>query len=591
MSDRQGTPGPQRGRAVTRGPIARRNAASRRRAVAVSVFAAGLLAFGTGLVVGAGHVPAERTLVQRFAANWSRGDYDAMYRDVSAEVRARFTRTEFADAYRAARRTATVLALRSGDVREGSDEALYEVPLVIRTRVFGTLRRPIVLPVSGDGDEARIAWGRELVFPGLQPGQSLRRETRLPRRASLLARDGTPLAQGPDRTSNVPDVAINVVGRVGPAPPERAEELRMRGFPTTATVGLNGLERALDVELAGRPGGVLRAGSTALTRTEPKAAPAVRTTISVAVERAAVAALGPRLGGVVAIVPRTGELLAFAGIAFSGLQPPGSTMKIITVTGGLEAGITSLKSQYPVQTAATLEGVELENANGESCGGDLMASFAESCNSVFAPMGARLGAEKFVDVAQRFGFNRPPDIVGAAIPTLPAASEIGDDLAVGSSAIGQGRVQATALTMATVASTIALRGRRPKLTLVYDRAQRAAGTTRVTRKEIARTVEKLMLAVVREGTGRNAAIAGVKVAGKTGTAELESTERCEPTEEQDPESCNTAADPTDTDAWFAAYAPAGAPKVAVGVMLVRAGAGGDTAAPVARQVMLAALKR
>ncbi len=553
------------------------------------VFAAGAAAFGGGLVAGAGHVPQERTLVERFAAAWSRGDYAAMYRDVSAQSRDRFTREQFSAAYRTARETATVVALRTGAVEEGED--VYVVPVIVRTRIFGTIRRPVTLPISGEGEEARIAWGREHAFPGLEPGAKLRRETRLPARADILARDRTPLASGPDRTSEVPDVAINVVGRVGEAPPERAAELRELGWPSDAQVGLNGLERALDVELAGRPGGTLRAGDVVLARTEPRLADPVRTSISIPVVRAAVQALGDRLGGVVAIAPRTGEVLAFAGIAFSGLQPPGSTMKIITVTGGLEQGLAKLSSAYPVETFTTLEGVQLENANGETCGGTLTQVFAESCNSVFAPMGAQLGAEKFVEVAERFGFNSRPDILGAAIPTLPGPDEIGDDLAVGSSAIGQGRVQATALTMGTVAATIALRGRRPRLTLLFGEDQPAARTTRVTTTEVARTVEKLMLAVVREGTGRLAAIPGAKVAGKTGTAELETTKRCEPTEENNPESCSTEADPTDTSAWFSSYAPAGDPKVAVGVMLVRAGAGGDTAAPVARQVMQAALDR
>jgi cell division protein FtsI/penicillin-binding protein 2 len=298
----------------------------------------------------------------------------------------------------------------------------------------------------------------------------------------------------------------------------------------------------------------------------------------------------------VALDPRTGEVLAFAGIAFSGLQPPGSTFKMITLTAALEAGIAKPEDTFPVQTAATLSGVELENANGESCGGTLAESFAESCNSVFAPLGARLGARKLVDMAQRFGFNAPPPIAGAAMSTLPPADQIGDDLAVGSTAIGQGRVQATALQMAVVAATIGLRGNRPVLTLDLD-ARRAGGqveTARVTSGKVARTVEKLMLGVVRHGTGTSAAISGVKVAGKTGTAELETTKKCEPTPDN-PESCadQPQDDPTDTDAWFAAYAPAGdgRPRVAVGVMLVRQGAGGDTAAPVAREVLAAALKR
>jgi peptidoglycan glycosyltransferase len=322
----------------------------------------------------------------------------------------------------------------------------------------------------------------------------------------------------------------------------------------------------------------------------------VRTTISLPVEQAAVTALGGRLGGVVAIQPRTGEVLGFAGIGFSGLQPPGSTFKMITATGALEAGITDPSKVYPVQQKAVLEGVDLENANGEYCGGTLLVSFAKSCNSVFAPLGAQLGAKRLVDVAERYGFNQPPDIAGAAESTIPAPGDIGDDLAVGSSAIGQGRVQATALQMATVAAAIGLRGRRPHLSLDFDAADgHKAATERATSPQVARTMERLMLAVVRGGTGVRAAIPGVKVAGKTGTAELKSTRRCQP-DPENPEACppeQQVDDPKDTDAWFAAYAPAGTghPRIAVGVLLVSQGAGGDTAAPVARDVLLEGLKR
>jgi cell division protein FtsI/penicillin-binding protein 2 len=151
-------------------------------------------------------------------------------------------------------------------------------------------------------------------------------------------------------------------------------------------------------------------------------------------------------------------------------------------------------------------------------------------------------------------------------------------------------VQATALQMAWVAATIAGHGKRPRLTLERDApAQR----TRVIEDRITRLVGRFMEAVVRDGTGTSAQITGVRVAGKTGTAELKSTSEptCVPSPAPMAPECPPIPpnDPTDTDAWFAAYAPANKPRVAVGVLLVQAGAGGDTAAPVAKQALLAGL--
>jgi peptidoglycan glycosyltransferase len=554
------------------------------------VAAAALLA---GVLVGRGHQSAGEQAAERFAAAWSRGDVAAMYRELSPAARRRVSLKRFVRAYRMAADTATVRTLTTGE--PVGDGAALRLPVRVRTHVFGTIRGDVRLDVGEDGDEARIDWRRDAVFPGLRRGERLRRETRLPVRASLLARDTTPLAEGPARTSPLGGLERSVVGELGPIPPERRARLRRLGVPPGARVGVTGLERIFDERLLGRPGGRLLAGDRVLAHAEPRRAPAFRTTVALDVQRAAVEALGSRLGGVVALEPRSGQILAFAGIAFSGLQPPGSTFKIITLTGALEQGLTRPASRYPVETEAVLEGVSLENANGEACGGTLRTSFAESCNSVFAPLGARLGARRLVEVAERFGFNHPPQVPGAAMSTIPPPQEMGDDLAVGSSAIGQGRVQATTLQMADVAATIALRGRRPRLTLDLARGRGPAPTSRVTPARIARTVERLMLAVVREGTGRAAAIPGVRVAGKTGTAELRTTARCRPDPEAPggDEACppEQESDPTDTDAWFAAYAPAGRPRVAVGVMLVSAGAGGETAAPAARELLVAALRR
>jgi penicillin-binding protein A len=258
----------------------------------------------------------------------------------------------------------------------------------------------------------------------------------------------------------------------------------------------------------------------------------------------------------------------------------------VTLAGAVEAKVVKRNETFPVQTATTLEGVELENANGESCGGSLIQSFAHSCNSVFAPLGAELGARRLVATAEQFGFNEDPVLAGAARSTIPAAKEIGDDLAVGSTAIGQGKVLATPLQMALVAATIAEDGVRPRPTL---RKGDDPSTSRALPPEVARFVGRAMRAVVTGGTGVGANIDGVRVAGKTGTAELRSTVSEDPVPPEGEEVPQPEEDPTDTDAWFAAYAPTDHPRIAVAVLLIAQGAGGEVAAPVARQVVEAAV--
>jgi cell division protein FtsI/penicillin-binding protein 2 len=152
--------------------------------------------------------------------------------------------------------------------------------------------------------------------------------------------------------------------------------------------------------------------------------------------------------------------------------------------------------------------------------------------------------------------------------------------------------------MAIVAATIADGGRRPTLTFTPQHPPFAR--VPVTRASIAHAVRRLMIDVVREGTGTAAAIPGVVVAGKTGTAELKTETACPTTAPEasgatgpttPTPSCQQAAnEASNTDAWFAAFAPAIHPRIVVGVLLVKDGAGGATAAPVARQVLEAGLQ-
>ena len=530
------------------------------------------------LILRAGPGHAERQLVTSYVRAWAAGDYHQMYSLLSPDSQQTMTERRFAAAYRHDATTATTVKLIPQRVGKRRGEFI-PVRMSVTTRLFGTLHETLEVPLAGSGSSATVNFVPSLVFPGLAGHERLTRHMSLPPRATLFAADGTPLAQGHDRTSPIPDVAGQIAGVLEPIPSADAATYAAQGYPPGAKVGQDGLERVFQAQLAGTPGGVLRAGHRLLARIAPKRGHDVTTTIVPAIERATIAALAGRFGGIAAMNPRTGALLGLAGLAFSALQPPGSTMKIITTTGALEAGIAKLSSTFPVATSANLEGYILHNAGGEACGGTLLNAFAVSCNSVFAPLGAKLGAKRLVDVAERYGFNQPTGIPGAAEPTIPSANTIGGDLAVGSSAIGQGKVQATVLEMTDVAATIAMGGRRPLPTL---QAHLPPRFVHVTSRHVAGLLQKLMIAVVQFGTGVSAAIPGVTVAGKTGTAELKNTATST--------GANTANADQETDAWFVGYAPVGAPRIVAGALFPNQGAGGATAARAVREVLIAGLQ-
>ena len=484
--------------------------------------------------------------VARFTAAWQKGDYATMWRLITPERRKEWPQAQFADSYKIAGQEATVKAVKVGaapPVKGGTTA----IPVDVRTRDFGTLRGTVPLKVVDQDGASYLDWSPAWRLPGLRGGENVRRRVLArPARRPILAADGTRL-----------DAEPTLAG--------------IAGTPPAGSEPGSGMEALYDQRVGGRPGAELRFGDRVVKRVKVRRGHALKTTLSPRIQRIATHALGNRVGGVAVIRPRSGSVLAAAGLALNGPQPPGSTFKIITLSGALQNGIASPSSSYPVQTGTTLSGVRLANASNESCGGSLATSFAHSCNSVFAPLGAKLGARKLVRLAEAFGFNEQ-----LKIPNLKPSSiahDLKDDLAVGAAAIGQERDLATALQMASVGATIANRGVRVRPRMVTSERRHKR---RVVSRRVAGDVRDMMIGVVRGGTGIAAALPGVDVAGKTGTAELRPTNGGPP-------------DPKNTDAWFVAFAPASSPKVAVAVMLVGAGQGGATAAPIAREVLAASL--
>jgi peptidoglycan glycosyltransferase len=349
-------------------------------------------------------------------------------------------------------------------------------------------------------------------------------------------------------------------------------------------------------------------GDNVITNLDPRA------------QKIAVDALAGRKGSVVAIEPATGKVRVMVSTpgydpntldekgvysrlstdaknspllnrATQGGYVPGSTMKVVTAAAALDSGEFQPDSTVSGKSPRVISGTPLSNFSGEQFGDiTLTEALTKSVNTVWAQVAEKLGHTRMADYMTRFGFDTDPPMDypdGQMLPSgvydkgklLPPGSTKVD---IGRVGIGQERLRVTPLQMAEVAATIANGGVRmkPQLTSrivdvdgrTVDRVK-PAEAQRVISAGAARQLTEMMANVVREGTGTAAALQGIEVAGKTGTAELNIAQHI-------------------NQPWFIGFAPRAAPKIAVAVTLENlVGAqGGIVAAPIAKQVMQELLK-
>jgi peptidoglycan glycosyltransferase len=353
---------------------------------------------------------------------------------------------------------------------------------------------------------------------------------------------------------------------------------------------------------------------------------AVRLTLNPAAQKAAYDGLAGRTGAVVAIDPRTGAILALASSpsfdpnvlsshnpteirkAYDAYDadpqrpllnrplamtlPPGSTFKLVTAAAALESGQYTPTTVVPGPAALPLPTTNrvLNNWSGSACGPGGKTTFenalAVSCNTAFAAIGMKLGADALRAQAQKFGFDTSFEVpLRAATSRFPADPDVPQ---TAMSAIGQFDVTATALQMAMVGAGIANSGQvmnpylvsqvlSPELEIL-ETAEPSAFSQAMSPAHSAELLG-MMVTVVERGTGSNARIPGVIVGGKTGTAQT--------------------APGQPPHAWFVGVAPAGRPgaaEVAVAVVLQNGGgaaeiSGNKLAAPIAKAVMEAVVGR
>jgi cell division protein FtsI/penicillin-binding protein 2 len=321
--------------------------------------------------------------------------------------------------------------------------------------------------------------------------------------------------------------AAHTLGRVGEV---TAEALAALGVPYQAgdVVGLSGLERAVERRLAGSPSGEVKltrasGESVVLYRFEGVEGRPVRTTLRRTVQAAAEDALAGTLqpAALVAVEVDSGKVLAVVSRplgeplhrALTGRYPPGSTFKVVTAEALLDSGMKP-DARVTCPAEAPVDGKRFRNFEGEVLGNTtLRRAFAISCNTTFILLGAQLDAEALGTAARRFGFGVAYD-VGLPSPgaTFP---EPQNDAERAAASIGQGRVLATPLHMASVAAAVG--------TGVWHAPRLLADAEGGPDERLARgtpePLRELMRAVMTEGSGR--AAGGIPgLVGKTGTAEF-----------------------------------------------------------------------
>ena len=396
------------------------------------------------------------------------------------------------------------------------------------------------------------------------------------------------------------------------------------GFVSLVYGTPQGVERAENDLLTGNDDRLfVRRLSDYVTGREPSGGSVVLS-INPAAQAAAVEGLAGKRGAAVALDPRTGAVLAMVSApsfdpnrlsshdpadirayydqlsndeaepllnrAISKTYPPGSTFKVVTAAAALESGAVTIDSQIPSPRELDLPqtGTNLRNFGGSSCTGEtstLPDALRISCNTAFGSLGLTMPDGALRERAEAFGFGQ--DDLQA--PTSVATSRFPDETnppQAAQSAIGQFDVRATPLQMALVAAGIANDGTVMRPYLVAE--AQAPDLTRLSREspeelseatsqEVAEQVTAMMELVVADGSGTAAQIDGVRVAGKTGTAQH--------------------AQGRPPHAWFIGFAPADDPQVAVAVVVEDGGSlgseatGGRLAAPIARDVMRAVLGR
>ena len=398
-----------------------------------------------------------------------------------------------------------------------------------------------------------------------------------------------------------------VVARDGPDGrqyPEGRAYAHLVGFD--APSGRSGIERTRFAATRSRADGSMTSWLLGLLGTD-LGPPDIRLTIVDEVQQAAVDALGNRRGAVVAIDPRTGAVLAYvsspsfdpndvvtgdltptdesAAAALldrvaDHVLPPGSTFKIIVTAAAIRAG---LEPDSEVAAGVSYQppggGMPIRNAGDGGCGGDpvsLTQALVVSCNTAFARLAVELGGVRIVAAAEAAGFNGViPWETGAVRSSIPAGSALqADPPALAQSGIGERDVRVTPLLMALIAAAIANDGV-AMAPYVVDAVVAPDGTVlettdpdrlhRLVSATVAAQITEMMVEVVERGTGRPAAVGGIEVAAKTGTAEGSGGPH----------------------AWIIAFGPAADPTIAVAVVVEGGGSGGSVAGPIAAAVIRA----
>ena len=395
------------------------------------------------------------------------------------------------------------------------------------------------------------------------------------------------------------EITAHLTGYISEISNKEIESSEEINYISGELTGKSGLEKSYEKKLRGKNGYILylqnNNNKKELMRKKAVDGENLITSIDRDLQKKVWQALDNKTGAVVVSDPKNGEILAMVSSpsydpnqfvlgmsqsdwekiqknekspmlnrAIQGLYPPGSTFKIITAASALDSGLVEMDTEFNDKGELKIEGNIVRNYQNEVFGKHTFKeALTYSINTAFAKIALELSKERLIEYINKFGFEKNINL-GLEVKNS-SIGEINSKVDLAWTGLGQAKVLTNPIQMNRIIAIVANQGKNVFPSLIKNNLENE-DLRQIIAKENINKLEKMLINVVDKGTGKNADLESIEIAGKTGTAEI-------------------GIDDEKPHAWFVGYAPVNNPELAVAVFLENGGVGGKDAAPIFKKII------